>query len=202
MTDELLSRCELFCDAAAKKTKLDPKAKVRNRGDVVFSAESKSVNDHADHYPIGSEDQARNAWSRAHQYSESPPWYNGSLKSLQEAVKRKMHSKYPGIEFEKTKKTAALKEQIDTYIDRVIHYTSMLKHISDKNTKYLQALKSEYAVGFDPELEHTIVEAMPDMEGAIVSVIRMMDDNHKRISDMIRRAKDTAALPQNGPISG
>jgi hypothetical protein len=84
--------------AKAKKKKLDPKAKVRNRGVCVFPANSPSVKDHKDHYPLSNENQARNAISRSHQYSKVPTWYKGSLKSLQEAVRRKVHSKYPGIE--------------------------------------------------------------------------------------------------------
>jgi len=91
-------------DAKAKKKKLDPKAKVRNRGRVVFPAESPSVKDKQDHYPYHDEDQARNAIARSMQYSKAPKWYRGSLKSLQEAVRRKIHSKYPGIEIESGKK--------------------------------------------------------------------------------------------------
>lgn len=110
-TEELLSTYgDLFENPEAleayaekkEKHKRDPKAKVRNRGTVVFPAESSK--DHQDHFPINDEDQARNAWSRAHQYSKAPSWYSGSLKSLQDAVKRKVHSKYPGIEFEDKKK--------------------------------------------------------------------------------------------------
>jgi hypothetical protein len=35
------------------------------------------------------------------QYSKCPPWWKGTLKSLQEAVSRKVHSKYPSIGKEK-----------------------------------------------------------------------------------------------------
>ena len=87
-----------------KKKKKDPKAKVRNRGDVVFPAGSKSVKDDKDHFPINSKAQARNALARASQYSSVPKWYTGSLKSLVKAVQRKVKAKYPGIET--TKKSA------------------------------------------------------------------------------------------------
>lgn len=80
---------------AAKKEKLDPKAKVRNRGTVCIPAES--AKDKKDHFPINDIDQARNALARVQQYSSVPSWYNGSLKSLQDAVSRKVHSKYPSI---------------------------------------------------------------------------------------------------------
>src|SRR5208283_574997 len=92
---------------AAKKTKkkLDPKAKVRNRGNVCVPAES--AKDKKDHFPINDEAQARNALARVHQYSSVPSWYSGSLKGLQNAVSRKVHSKYPGIGKDK-KKSAEL----------------------------------------------------------------------------------------------
>ena len=108
----------LILVAKKKEHKLDPKAKTRNRGTVVFPAESSSVKDHKDHFPINDEDQARNAWSRVHQYSSAPDWYKGSLKSLQDAVKRKVHSKYPGIEFEdKKKKKSSLQSWVEKYGD-------------------------------------------------------------------------------------
>ena len=78
--------------------KKDPDAKVRNRGDVVFSAESSKVKDDKDHFPINSESQARNALGRASQYSSVPKWYEGSLSSLVKTVQRHVKSKYPGIE--------------------------------------------------------------------------------------------------------
>jgi hypothetical protein len=80
---------------AKKKEKLDPKAKVRNRGTVCVPASS--AKDKKDHFPINSIDQARNALARVHQYSSVPEWYSGSLKGLQALVSRKVHSKYPSI---------------------------------------------------------------------------------------------------------
>lgn len=125
-TEELLSiyadvgfgdLADLESLAAKEKSSRDPKAKVRNRGTVVFPAESSSVKDHQDHFPINDEDQARNAWARAHQYSKAPSWYKGSLKSLQDAVKRKVHSKYPSIEFEDKKKKSGLEYLLSKYGD-------------------------------------------------------------------------------------
>ena len=81
------------------KKKLDPKAKVRNRGTVCVPASS--AKDNKDHYPINNIDQARNALARVHAYDKAPPWYKGSLKGLQELVSRKVHSKYPSIGKEK-----------------------------------------------------------------------------------------------------
>jgi len=80
------------------ENKKDPKAKVRNRGDVVFPAESKSVTDDKDHFPINSVAQARNALARANQYKTAPKWYNGTLKSLVKKVASAVKKKYPSID--------------------------------------------------------------------------------------------------------
>lgn len=99
----------LVAEAAKKKRKkLDPKAKVRNRGTVCVPASS--AKDHKDHFPINSIGQARNALARVHQYSAAPSWYKGSLKGLQALVSRKVHSKYPSI---KSKKKSKAEELVD-----------------------------------------------------------------------------------------
>jgi hypothetical protein len=77
------------------KKKLDPKAKVRNRGKVVFPASSSK--DKKDHFPINSKAQAQNALARASQYSKVPGWYSGSLESLVKAVRRAVRAAYPSI---------------------------------------------------------------------------------------------------------
>ena len=84
--------------------KRNPKAKVRNRGDVVFPAGSKNVTDNEDHFPINSKTQARNALARASQFDKSPPWYKGTLKSLVTKVQSAVKNKYKDIEV--TKKSA------------------------------------------------------------------------------------------------
>lgn len=78
--------------------KLDPNAKIRNRGDVVLSANSKFVKDHADHFPLNSIEQARNALARVKQYDSSPGWYEGDLESLIKKVRSAVERKYPSIE--------------------------------------------------------------------------------------------------------
>ena len=89
---------KLVLNEKKKKSRKNPKAKVRNRGNVIFPAESSKVKDDKDHFPINSEAQARNALSRASQYSKVPKWYKGTLKSLVSAVQRKGKAKYKGIE--------------------------------------------------------------------------------------------------------
>ena len=112
---EKIASKHLVSVAKEKSTKKkDPKAKVRNRGTVVFPAESSSVKDDKDHFPINDEAQARNALARANQYSKAPEWYNGSLDSLVKAVARKVHSKYPGIKVtEEAKKPGKKKSSLE-----------------------------------------------------------------------------------------
>jgi len=96
----------LIVEAAKKeKKKLDPKAKVRNRGTVCVPAES--AKDKKDHFPINDEGQARSALSRVEGLT-SAPWYKGSLEGLRALVKRKVHSKYPGIGKDKKSKKSFL----------------------------------------------------------------------------------------------
>ena len=96
----MLNRRKLF-----ESNDKDPKAKVRNRGDVVFPAESSLVKDDKDHFPINSENQARNALARASQYKSVPDWFKGSLKKLVATVASKVHKKYPSIDITEAGKT-------------------------------------------------------------------------------------------------
>jgi hypothetical protein len=105
---------DTYIRTAAEKKKLDPKAKVRNRGTVCVPASS--AKDKKDHFPINDEAQARNALARVHQYSKVPSWYSGSLKSLQELVSSKVHSKYKGIGKDKSTKKKASLEAIDALL--------------------------------------------------------------------------------------
>ena len=77
--------------------KIDPDAKVRNRGLVVFSSKSKYVKDSKDHFPINDEDQARNALARSSQYDKVPIWYDGTLEELVKKVHDKVKDEYPDI---------------------------------------------------------------------------------------------------------
>jgi len=83
------------------ENKKDPKAKVRNRGDVIFPAGSKNVTDDKDHFPINSLAQARNALARANQFSKAPKWYKGTVASLVKKVASAVKRKYPSIDVSK-----------------------------------------------------------------------------------------------------
>jgi hypothetical protein len=85
--------------------KIDSDAKIRNRGNVVFPAGSEKVLDKKDHFPINTENQARNALSRASQYDKVPEWYDGTLEELVKKVHNKIKTEYPDIDItEKSKK--------------------------------------------------------------------------------------------------
>jgi hypothetical protein len=86
------------------KKKLDPRAKVRNRGDVVFPAESSKVKDHKDHYKVNTIEEAHAALSYAGHYSKAPPWFNGTLEELKSAIRRKVKAKFPSIAVSEPKK--------------------------------------------------------------------------------------------------
>jgi len=81
-----------------EKGDIDPKAEVRNRGDVVFAAEDDKVKDDKDHFPINDKGQARNALSRVNQYDKVPTWFNGTLKEVKEMVVKAVEDKYPSID--------------------------------------------------------------------------------------------------------
>lgn len=87
-----------FNDFINESKKENPNAKVRNRGDVVFSAENPKVKDNKDHFPINSEKQARNALARINQYDKTPEWYDGELKEMIKKVVSRIESKYPSID--------------------------------------------------------------------------------------------------------
>ncbi len=114
--DNLATQALVVTAAKKEKKKLDPKAKVRNRGTVCVPAES--AKDKKDHFPINDEDQARNALARVHQYSSVPPWYSGNLKGLQDLVSRKVHSKYPSIGKSEKKSKKAYVEVNDSLLEK------------------------------------------------------------------------------------
>lgn len=72
-------------------------AKERSRPNPVFDHTDPKVKDNADHFPINTEDRARNALARANQYSEAPSWYDGSLEELKKTVADAVKKAYPDI---------------------------------------------------------------------------------------------------------
>lgn len=96
LIDELFEQIEEI-DVVEEGEK-DPKAKVRNKSNPVFDAKSDKVKDDKDHFPLGNENQARNALAQANKYKRKPKWYTGSLKELKAAVASAVKKEYPSIE--------------------------------------------------------------------------------------------------------
>ncbi len=111
--EEILSLAESFEEFIknAKVKKLDPKAKVRSRGTVIFPAESPKVKDKKDHFPINNAAQARNALARANQFSKAPEWYKGSLQSLVSTVAKAVKKHYPSISVSEAAKKTRKEQQ-------------------------------------------------------------------------------------------
>jgi hypothetical protein len=101
-----------ICDECAKG--YDPedfkKEAAKKEEDFVFSPEKSK--DKKGHFPLSNAGQARNALARSHQYSSVPPWYSGSLSSLQAAVRRAVKAKFPSIEVSEPKKKKSSLEEV------------------------------------------------------------------------------------------
>lgn len=191
-----------FCVLAEKKKKKpDPDAKLRNRGNCVFPANSKYNTSSKDRFPINDEKQARNAWARADQFDSAPDWFDGSLTNLQKLVKRKIKAEYPKISLEDKKskksvlnsnmtKQAALKEKIDASIDNAIENMSTVIKIAQRNMKLLAVLKASYYAKFDPELEHNIVAALPENIAYCSKAMRL---TYQHINSLLSRAEESSA---------
>lgn len=131
--------------AEAKKKeekKLDPKAKVRNRGTVCVPAES--AKDKKDHFPINNEAQARNALARVNQFSKVPEWYSGSLQSLVSLVARKVKSKYPSIEVSKdAKKPGAKKAHLEGFDNLINKFAQKFSYDTKYTTQQLAGMSED-----------------------------------------------------------
>lgn len=87
---------------------------MRNKPAAVFDNKHPKVKDDKDHFPIDTIGRGRNALARSHQYSKAPSWWSGSLKELQNAVSRAVHSKYPSIKSEGKKKKAGMEALLES----------------------------------------------------------------------------------------
>lgn len=166
-------KADTYIRTAAEKKKLDPKAKVRNRGTVCVPASQ--AKDKKDHFPINSESQARNALARVHQYSKVPSWYNGSLKGLQDLVSRKVHSKYKGIGKD-SKKSASVEALMVKYAG-VPEMTKMLEHYEGTAAFLRDLAQCQFTIGGD-DPNDTSAENY---------------ETNKKLHDMIMRFADEVA---------
>lgn len=155
---------------SAKKDQVDPKAKVRNRGKVVFPANSSKVNDNKDHFPINDANQARNALSRVAQYSAVPKWFSGTLKELQSKVRTAVKSKYPKIQVTTDKKSKSSTPDSSGF--RLMDYD-----------EYEGLVKSEFSVMVtspDPEDGHTHIVWINKKGNGMTSPYPEDDDSYRR----------------------
>jgi len=142
--DNVATRALVVTAKKKEKKKLDPKAKVRNRGTVCVPAES--AKDKKDHFPINDEGQARNALARVQQLS-SAPWYKGSLEGLKALVARKVKAKYPGIDVggKDSKKKAS--EYYDTllskYAQGAVKDQDYAKNLTDSRIQSINAINAQ-----------------------------------------------------------
>ena len=88
--------------------------KQRSRGTCVFQNTDPKVKDNKDHFPINDLAHGRNALQRVEQYKSCPKWYDGTLKQVQDKVKREVYKKFPGLKSrkEKREKGATAKDEM------------------------------------------------------------------------------------------
>ena len=108
--DEMLDSDEVLDEAKKKLVgksgrPLKKGAAGRSRGKCVLPYEHSKVTDKKDHFPINSENQARNALARVNQYKKAPKWYEGSLEVLVKTVANAVKKAYPDIKVTKAAET-------------------------------------------------------------------------------------------------
>lgn len=115
---------DMMYDFFEKEAKAKGKVKARNRPNPVFQSTHPKVTDNKDHFPLKDEDQARNALSQVAKYKSAPKWWSGSLSEVQNAVRRRVKSKYPSIEVTEGKKKSKKAEEaiLDIYKQAVEDY--------------------------------------------------------------------------------
>jgi len=64
----------------------------------IFPKTHSKVIDNQNHFPIGNIDHGRNALARAGAFTSTPKWYNGTLSSFKNAIKKAVSKSYPSIE--------------------------------------------------------------------------------------------------------
>lgn len=119
--------------------------KYADRGDCVFPAGSKKVKDKKDHFPINSENQARNALSRTGEYSSTPSWYDGSLEELKASIRSHVKNKYKSIKVSENMTNESNMSYCrfeNTYNDLKDCYDNMEDDLSKEESEYRESLIS------------------------------------------------------------
>lgn len=87
-------------------------------------------------------------------------------------------------------KKSALKSRVDAELETLINQLMILARITNKNLKYLSALKSQYIINFDPALEQTIIDLAPKIQLVIAKAEKSMNDIHAVINGMLSRTEE------------
>lgn len=98
---------ELLCESCGQNIIIESKKltyKEKQASPCVFPKSHPKVKDNKDHYPILDLAHGANALARSQQYSSSPPWFDGSLSELKNAVRRAVYKKFPGLKSRKEKR--------------------------------------------------------------------------------------------------
>jgi hypothetical protein len=169
-------------EAKKKEKKLDPKAKVRNRGTVCVPAAS--AKDKQDHFPINDEGQARNALARVQQFKSVPEWYKGSLEGLKALVSRKVHSKYPKIGKSDKKKSSAVVDQlINKYSQVDPSATSTITNVPSHNQPKSPDFFTTQKAFWTPA--NNLIELSVSLGDA-----NLTNDLKKVLTDLVEKATD------------
>jgi hypothetical protein len=89
------------------------------------------------------------------------------------------------VEGEDIKKEAATKERVDTEIDLLIRRLNILSTLSLMSTDTLKNLKNKFSVHFNPELEHALIEIIPQLNNEIYNYAKKTQNIHYRIQALL-----------------
>jgi hypothetical protein len=170
-------------------------SKAQHRGKVVFSAEKSK--DKKEHFPINNAGQARNALARSHQYKSVPSWYSGTLKSLQNSVRRAVKAAYPSIEvkesveFDAKKRIAELKEMKIEQVWVVVRPNREDQTANDLvYGGYLKNLERQIVGGLSDDIEADMVEGVfTDEKEAIEVAVNLLKGSRFATKESVNESK-------------
>lgn len=74
------------------------KGKDKKGADAVFPADHAKVTDKKEHFPLGTEAQAKKALDQSAKLKEVPSWFKGTLKELVSAVTKAVKKAFPDLD--------------------------------------------------------------------------------------------------------
>lgn len=100
---DLLDDAELYVEAEVVTRLIEKYAKEKPKDDFIFPSTHPKVKS-GDHFPINTENRARNALAQVNKFDKAPDWWKGSVKELVNTVTKAVKKKYPDIEVSKAAK--------------------------------------------------------------------------------------------------